>query len=349
MELYKKYRSRTWDSVIGQKNVIESLRNTVKNKNLPTTMIFAGPPGTGKTTSAFLLAKSLNCPHVDENGNPCNVCETCKAIDSNSQIGIRYISMANSGSADEIRKLMQEAMLSQPIDYPIWILDEVQSISPQGWDAMLIPLEDNNIPTHFILCTTDFDKIKDTITSRGSAGIRIFNKVSNKEMNVLLAKIAVKEGWLNTKDLEHSKITPENIKKISSDANGSVRTAIGLMESFMNNTYQTSRNFVDDCLTLIIKGKIPEVFKLSQEINDANENYLKILQNLYNKIIDILTINDEFSEIESEFKNQFKPSQMISIIQNIYSGMLVMSRKSIQYRSTFEMTMLDILMKRGQK
>lgn len=192
IELYKKYRPTRWEQLVGQEKVAASLRAAVKRDKIPTAYGFFGPRGCGKTSAAMILAKAANCPDLDDKGNPCNVCETCISIDNNTQVGVNYISMANNGSVDDIREIVKNAQLRVPIKRQVWILDEVHNLSRAAFDALLIPIEDKNMSALFILCSTEADKIPQTILSRVQS--RRFSLVGSENMKKLLKNILQTEG-----------------------------------------------------------------------------------------------------------------------------------------------------------
>ena len=151
MDLYKKYRPKTWGEVVGEKPVVDSILTAVKNNALPSAYLFSGPRGCGKTTVARLLAKTLNCTNLDEDFNPCNECSACKAIDSNSFLGVHYISAANNGDIGSIRNILSSIQRrTLGVKRPIWIIDEFQNLSKQAFDTFLIPLEQDSPNALFI-------------------------------------------------------------------------------------------------------------------------------------------------------------------------------------------------------
>lgn len=191
-ELYKRHTPSRWEDLIGQEKVARSLQSSVLSNKLPTAFLFTGPRGTGKTSAAKLLAKSLNCLSVKNRANPCNECEVCEGIDDGSQLGFNYLSMANAGGVSEVREIVKQARLNQPIRKQVWILDEVHNLSKAAFDSLLIPIEEKDMPSLFIMCSTEIDKIPATITSRIPA--RKFNLVQPDAMRKLIGKVAEEEG-----------------------------------------------------------------------------------------------------------------------------------------------------------
>lgn len=277
-ELYKKYRPRNWDDIIGQDKVIDTLRSVPITKKIPTGYMFFGTHGCGKTSTAFVLAKALNCENLKEDGNPCNECRTCKAIDANQQAGVRYISMANNGSVDDVRNLVNEASLAQAIKKPVFILDECHRLSPTAWDSLLIPLESEKMPALFIFCSTEPDKIPDTIKSR--VQVRSFNPVGPKIIAKNLKKIV---------DEENLNISVEQIVNITRSSHGSVRDSISNLENVVSNG-QLPNSYGDKVLLVLASDRYTSLFNLTNEINSAGQSFTEVSQQLYEDLANILIV-----------------------------------------------------------
>ena len=343
IELYKKYRPRVWDDIIGQETVVNSLKNAIINNTIPTAYLFNGLAGSGKTTSAFILAKALNCEHIDENGNPCNKCETCKSIDEQTQIGIKYISMANNGSAEDVRKLMADARLSQPIKKQVFILDEVQNLSSAAQDAMLIGLESETIKTLFILCTTDPEKIKPAILSRVQQ--RTFSSIKTSELIKHLANI------MKTENLK-GKFTKEQIIQAAQDANGSARNAIRNLELLMSDGVIRNSHAFDLCKA-IIDGESVEVYKISNLISEEGQNYTKTTEELYKMFSKMLQIKSNI-EIEDLKLNSLSENTtgnfVLKALKELGDTLTYISNKAVEPRILMEIacTKLALISKKGK-
>lgn len=222
VELYKKYRPTRWNELIGQDRTARSLQSAVVRHRVPTAYGFFGPRGCGKTSSALLLAKSINCLHPQKDGNPCNECEICQNIDNGTQIGVSYLSMANNGGVDDIRDLVQKARLNSSVTRQVWILDEVHNLSKAAFDALLIPLEDAHMPSLFILCSTEADRIPNTVQSRIQS--RRFMLVPEDIMIDHLHTICEKENIV---------VGEEALLGVVKRGRGSVRDTLSELEQFV--------------------------------------------------------------------------------------------------------------------
>ncbi|MBR3644237.1 MAG: DNA polymerase III subunit gamma/tau, partial [Parasporobacterium sp.] len=163
--LYQKYRSTTFEEVVGQEYVVKSIRNAVRNDKVGHAYLFCGPRGTGKTTMARLLAKSVNCENRAE--APCGHCENCIASANGSHPDIIEIHAANETHVENIRELIDRARLA-PMQgkYKIYIIDEVHQLSSAASSALLKTLEEPPENVIFVLATTDPQKLLPTIISR---------------------------------------------------------------------------------------------------------------------------------------------------------------------------------------
>lgn len=277
-ELYKRYRPRVWGDIIGQDKVIEPLKKVAVTRKIPTGYMFAGPHGCGKTSSAFILAKSLNCENLQENGDPCNECQVCKAIDTNTQVGVQYISMANRGSAEDVRKIVQEAQLMQPINHQVWILDECHRLSPAAFDALLIPLESEKTKSLFIFCSTEPEKIPATILSRLQA--RSFSTVDMPTLARNLKSIVIKEGL---------DVSDDDIILAARKAGGSVRDSIRNLETIATDGVLPDQ-FGDRVLKLMLTQKFTEAFLLTSELQANSQNFAQVAASLHKDLADVLII-----------------------------------------------------------
>lgn len=349
LELYKKYKPKRWEDMVGQEKVIESLRKDVLNgpDKIPTGFVFGGKPGTGKTSSAFIFAKAINCEHPTEDGNPCNECKTCKSIDNQVCSGVHYISMANNGGVEDVRRIVNDARVSQPIKKQIFILDEPQNISNSAFDAFLTPLESETMKSTFIFCTTEPEKIRQAVLSR--CQVRNFRDVSNKDLGNHLIKISEKEGWLDKEDPENSIITPSIIRDILDVSDGSVRNAIGNLQSFIS-TGIVSTGSTEEILEALLDRKPIALYNISSKMQENGESYSASLGRMYKIFLGALIKstskeNKKITKIEDKIIKKLKPMQILAILDILGNASILMTNKVVDYKIIYETHLMKILMK----
>ncbi|HVP92027.1 MAG TPA: DNA polymerase III subunit gamma/tau [Terriglobales bacterium] len=215
----RKYRPKTFEEVIGQRSVVQTIQNAITSGRIAQAYLFSGVRGTGKTTVARILAKALNC--VDgPTPHPCNKCEYCTAINEDRAIDVLEIDGASNRSIEDI-KALREALKYRAIytRYKVIIIDEVHQISRDGFNALLKTLEEPPPNTVFIFATTEFNKVPPTIVSRCQHFE--FRKISHKDIINHLMEITRKEGIT---------VTPAGLALIAGAAEGSMRDAQSLLD-----------------------------------------------------------------------------------------------------------------------
>ena len=163
--LYRRYRPRRFSELKGQEHVVRALRNAVATHREGQAYLFSGPRGTGKTTSARILAKVLNCENPLE-GEPCCECESCKSVEAGTSFDVIELDAASNNKVDDIRELIERVNLGTPGRHKVYILDEVHMLTPGAEAALLKTLEEPPPHVVFVLATTDPQKVRDTIRSR---------------------------------------------------------------------------------------------------------------------------------------------------------------------------------------
>ena len=184
--LYRKYRPQTFDELIGQKTVVELLKDSIINNKISHAYIFSGPRGTGKTSTAKIFAKTINCLNI-ENGNPCLKCYNCLNFYNSNDI--YEIDAASNTGVDQIREIIDNVKLT-PINskYKVYIIDEVHMLSVSAFNALLLTLEEPPSHAIFILATTNIEDVPITVLSRCQ---RLdFKKIKLAEITEQLKKIA---------------------------------------------------------------------------------------------------------------------------------------------------------------
>lgn len=220
--LARRYRPQTFDQIVGQESVQKSLRGAIEGGNIGHAYLFAGPRGTGKTSTARILAKALNCQEGGPRPDPCGKCDSCKMIAAGSSLDVIEIDAASNTGVDNIRDLRSGVVLAPFSRFKVYIIDEVHMLSNQAFNALLKTLEEPPSQVVFILATTELQKVPETIVSRCQTSQ--FRRFSVSEIAKQLDKIL-------TKELERRKVKvdPEDrvriLDLISRNAEGGMRDA----------------------------------------------------------------------------------------------------------------------------
>jgi DNA polymerase-3 subunit gamma/tau len=219
---YRKWRPQTFNEVAGQEHVVQTLRNAIKSNRIAHAYLFCGPRGSGKTSTARILAKAVNCREPIE-GEPCNSCDSCLTINKGSALDIIEIDEASNRGIDDMNDLKERVNYSPNIlRYKVYIIDEVHMITREGANAFLKTLEEPPPHVIFILATTDPHKIISTITSRCQRFD--FHRLSSSSVISRLAHICTKEGI---------EIDSDALKLVAKVTTGSLRDATNLLEQLI--------------------------------------------------------------------------------------------------------------------
>ncbi len=218
--LYRKWRSRTFDELVGQEHVTQTLANALRLNRVTHAYLFTGPRGTGKTSMARLLAKAVNCLAPDPAERPCNQCSICVAVNEGRLLDLIEIDAASNTGVDDIRDLRDKVNF-RPGEARIkfYIIDEVHMLSNSAFNALLKTLEEPPSHVIFVLATTEPEKIPATITSRCQRFD--FKRIRLGEVVQRLARIAAEEGF---------QVEPEALEYVARQGGGSMRDAISLLD-----------------------------------------------------------------------------------------------------------------------
>lgn len=254
ISLYRKWRSQTFEQVVGQPAIVKTLRNAIKNNRLAHAYLFSGPRGTGKTSTARILAKALNCkdgPTVV----PCDQCENCKKVRDGHSVNVMEIDAASNRGIDEIREL-RERVKYAPVEgrYKIYIIDEVHMLTIEAFNALLKTLEEPPSHTIFVLATTELQKVPLTIASRCQ---RLdFGRIKVAEIEEHLKKIGEAEGF---------EIDARALNLIGRVAEGSMRDAVSLLDQLVS--FSGHKISYDDVVMMLGTADEELLFAFGEAIN----------------------------------------------------------------------------------
>lgn len=298
--LYRKYRPKTFDEVIGQEHIVKTLINQIKSNSISHAYLFTGTRGTGKTSTAKIFAKAINCTN-SINGSPCLNCEVCTQLSNNSNLDILEIDAASNNRVDEIRDL-REKIKYPPVygKYKVYIIDEVHMLTDSAYNALLKTLEEPPEHAVFILATTEIQKLPQTILSRC---MRFdFRLVSIEDLVKLLKKIFQENGI---------KYEEEALTLIAQKGEGSVRDTLSVADlcaSFSNNniTYKS-------VLESLGSTSFEKLLKLANALSDnRGDEILEILDSLFNE-------GKNLSLLAKELISFFKNLLVVKTVKNANS------------------------------
>lgn len=225
----RKYRPATFDSVVGQHALTETLRNAIRQNQLAHAYLFCGPRGVGKTTCARIFAKTINCLNPTDSHDACNECESCQAFNEQRSFNIHELDAASNNSVDDIRNLIDQVRIPPQIGkYSVYIIDEVHMLSAGAFNALLKTLEEPPSYAIFILATTEKHKVLPTILSR--CQVYDFARITVADIIAHLQYVASKEGI---------SVTEDALNVVAQKADGGMRDALSIFDqlvAFCGNT-----------------------------------------------------------------------------------------------------------------
>ena len=349
--LYRKYRPKNFNEMIGQDVIVKTLQNAISRNKISHAYLFTGPRGTGKTSTAKIFAKTINCERP-ENGIPCEKCVCCTQINNQQNVDIIEIDAASNNGVDEIRELKNKVNLVPSISkYKVYIIDEVHMLSTSAFNALLKTLEEPPSHVIFILATTDPHKVLPTILSRCQR--YDFKKVSESKIYDRLKYVC-----------EQEKITIDDsaLKEISRLANGGLRDALSILDqvaAYSNDTI-TEKNVHDvngtitqnDLKRMILSltnDDLLNIFNIIDDYDNSGKNFVKLIEEIilfYKNILLMKKIpnyfDNNYSELYNEFSNLYTEEQLIDILNELNSNINVIKNDS-NSRLIFELAIIKII------
>ena len=353
--LYRAYRPQNFEDVVGQEHIIRTLKNQIENNNVGHAYLFSGTRGTGKTSTAKIFARAVNCEN-STNQEPCNECEVCKDILNDNIMDVVEIDAASNNSVDDIRELRENVKYSPTkAKYKVYIIDEVHMLSQGAFNALLKTLEEPPSYIIFILATTEPHKIPATILSRCQRFD--FKRVTVKDMTARMQKICNEENIV---------VEDKALNLVARNSQGALRDALSILDqciSFGDNKIEYK-----DVVELLGTVNVEQLFELAkciieqdtrQSLQILNEFVIwgKDIRNLINDLIDhfrnlmVCKVSSDLEEIISlpeetieQLKLQAKYVDINDLIRilNILSTTQDQMRSSSNPRILAEVTMMKI-------
>lgn len=325
--LYRKWRSRTFDEVKGQDAITQSFKNQVKSGRIAHAYLFTGTRGTGKTSAAKILARAVNCEHPVD-GNPCNECESCKAILNNSSLNVVEMDAASNNGVEDIRAI-RERIEYPPVNakYKVYIIDEVHMLSTAAFNAFLKTLEEPPEYVIFILATTEPNKIPITILSRCQR--YDFRRISTDVITERLEEIS---------RAEQIQISRDALSYIARVGDGSMRDSISLLDECA--AFQFDRKIEYEDALKILGAVDSRVF--SDLVRALSKKDIKKLMELVSE-----TVNEgrDLNQFSQDFLNYIRNMLLMKEVQDI-RGLVDLSLENMErLREDQELFSVDELLR----
>ena len=335
--LYRKYRPKTFDDVVGQEHITETLKKQVETGRLSHAYLFIGTRGTGKTTCAKILAKAVNCEHP-VNGNPCNQCAACRGIDDGSILDVVELDAASNNGVDNVRALRDEAVFSPAnVRKRVYIIDEVHMLSTSAFNALLKILEEPPAHLMFILATTELHKVPATILSRCQR--HSFKRIPVDTIAARLNFVARQE---------HLNLQPDAAALLARMADGGMRDALTLLDQCSGSDVITTETVIS---AMGLAGNLRTAQLLQSIAGGDTAKTLEQFRSLWQDGKDPAALLDELSMLQRDLLMQavaprggrellsggydsetlqmlsgaFTPAQLIANLQSIQDALTAMA------------------------
>ena len=337
----RKYRPDTFESLVGQDTIARTLKNSIVRGQLAHAYLFCGPRGVGKTTTARIFAKAINCSNPSADMEPCGECESCKSFSEGRSYCIHELDAASNNGVEDIKALMDQVRIPPQVGkYSVYIIDEVHMLSPQAFNAFLKTLEEPPAYAIFILATTEKHKILPTILSRCQT--YDFNRISVEDIVRQLREIAGKENV---------KIDDESLHVMASKADGAMRDALTIFDqtvAFCGTTvdykdvlknlnvldYEYSFNLTDAFLA----GDYSRAFLIFDEVLSKGFNALHFIAALSSHFRDLLVSRsaglDALLELPASLKERYREQASRCSVKFLYDALGITSVCESGYKAS---------------
>ncbi len=337
----RKYRPATFDMVVGQDSITNTLKNAIKNKHLAQAYLFCGPRGVGKTTCARILAKTINCSNLKDDGEACDKCESCLSFNTLRSFNIHELDAASNNKVEDIRSLNDQVRIPPQIGkYSVYIIDEVHMLSSSAFNAFLKTLEEPPPHAIFILATTEKHKIIPTILSR--CQIFDFNRIRIEDIVKRLQYVA---------DNESVTAEEEALHIIAQKADGALRDALSIFDQIvslcgkkiMYRDVIENLNILDyeyyfKCVAGALKGDVSAVLMTFNEILEKGFDGHNFISGLNSHLRDLLVSKDEVTigllEATPSVKKRYLQQADECSVNFLYRALEIGSECDISYKSS---------------
>lgn len=337
----RKYRPVTFKQVVGQQSITSTLQNAIKNNHLAQAFLFTGPRGVGKTTCARILAKTINCTHLNEQLEPCDQCESCRSFNSSSSFNIHELDAASNNSVDDIRSLVEQVRIPPQVGkYKVYIIDEVHMLSQAAFNAFLKTLEEPPAYAKFILATTEKHKIIPTILSR--CQIFDFRRIMVEDIAQYLDYVAASE---------HIETEPEALHIIAQKADGALRDALSTFDQIVSYSGNklTYKSVIENLNILdyeyyfrvtdnILRNEVPALLLIFNEVIENGFDGQHFIMGLADHLRSLLVIkNPETIQLmyaSDQLKERYKVQASYCSPDFLLKALDICSQYDIKYKAS---------------
>ena len=336
----RKYRPMTFDTVVGQGSITNTLKNAIRNNTLAQAFLFCGPRGVGKTTCARIMAKTINCLHPTENLEACNECESCRAFNNNASFNIYELDAASNNSVEDIRSLVDQVRIPPQIgQYKVYIIDEVHMLSAAAFNAFLKTLEEPPAYAKFILATTEKHKIIPTILSR--CQIFDFKRITVDDIAKHLAFVAQSEGV---------SAEPEALNIIAQKADGALRDALSIFDQMVSFSGKniTYKDVIDNLNVLdydyyfqivdhILHGNTSDILLILNDIISKGFEPQHFINGLGNHLRSLMVCKDPITvqllEVSEQLRQRYLAQSQACPMPFLIRALEINNKCDIDYRA----------------
>ena len=336
----RKYRPMTFDTVVGQGSITNTLKNAIRNNTLAQAFLFCGPRGVGKTTCARIMAKTINCLNPTENMEACNECESCRAFNNNASFNIYELDAASNNSVEDIRSLVDQVRIPPQIgQYKVYIIDEVHMLSAAAFNAFLKTLEEPPAYAKFILATTEKHKIIPTILSR--CQIFDFKRITVDDIAKHLAFVAQSEGV---------SAEPEALNIIAQKADGALRDALSIFDQMVSFSGKniTYKDVIDNLNVLdydyyfqvvdhILHGNTSDILLILNDIISKGFEPQHFVSGMGNHLRSLMVCKDpvtvQLLEVSDQLRQRYLAQSQACPLPFLIKALEINNKCDIDYRA----------------